>query len=178
MRAAQEKRSIPLPEKDKDFVKESKQKREVPIAEKQCKREKVGNSETVPGPDITTMTNIRIIETDGNAVTTPEDSNLLAQSKSGTPKWEEVPDSPVWHTQTNILSLTHEVIILTTGDGTYPKAVSSAQFGYSVTGMANDGSTVVLTLSNFYNPESPLFHVQDDFIHEIQNGQTVNKCCF
>ena len=121
--------------------------------------------------DIITKANIPIIETVGNAVTTPEGSNLLAQSKSGTPKCEKVPQSPgVRPTQTNILSLTHEVIIPTTGDGTYPPAVSSAQSGYSVTGMANDGSTVFLMLSDFYNPESPLFHVPDDFIHEIVTG--------
>ena len=66
---------------------------------------------TVPEPDITTKTNISIIETEGNAVTTSEDSNLLAQSKSGTSKCEKVPEFPVSYTHTNILSLTHEVII-------------------------------------------------------------------
>ena len=129
---------------------------------------KTGHSETVLEPDITTKANIPIIETVGNAVTTPEDSNLFAQSKSGTPKCEKVSESPgVRPTQTNILSLIHEVIIPTTGDGTYPTAVSLAKSGYSVTGMANDGSTVLPMLSDFYNQESPLFHVQDDFIHEI-----------
>lgn len=170
MRAAQGKRSILLTEDDKDFVKESKRKRHIPVAGKQGKRKKVGHNETVPEPDITTKTNIPIIETDGNAVTTPEDSNVLAQSKSGTPIYEKVPESPVRHTQANILSPKHEVILPTTGDDTYPTAMSSAPSRYSVTGMANDGSTVVPTLSDFYNPESPLFHVQDDFIHEMVTG--------
>ena len=172
MRAAQGKRSIPLTEDDKDFVNESKRKRDVPVTGKQGKRKKVGHTETVPEPDITTKTiiNIPITETDGSAVTTSGNTNLLVQSKSGTPMCEKVPESPVRHTQTNILSTIHDVIIPTTGDDTYPTAVSSTQSGYSVTGMANNGSTVMPALPDFYNPESPLFQVQDDFIHEIVTG--------
>ena len=42
--------------------------------------------------------------------------------------------------------------------------MSSPQYGYSVNGMAKNGSTVMPTFSDFYNPETPL---QDDFIHGI-----------
>lgn len=98
MRASQGKNSIPLTEDDKDFVKESKWKHDVPIVDKQCKRKKLGCSESsckkVPEPDPLAKTCVPT-ETDVSAVTTPEDSNSLAQSESSTSNSKKTPESPV-----------------------------------------------------------------------------------
>lgn len=94
-------------EDDNDFVKESKQKHDVPIVDKQRKRKKFGRSESsrkkVPEPDTFTKTSVPT-ETDVSAITTPGDSNSWAQYESITFNSEKIPGSPVWHAQMNILS--------------------------------------------------------------------------
>lgn len=176
VRTAKGKNSIPLTEDDKRFVKESKRRSDVSDVQRQPKRRKLGppdsNCEKFPEPEtykVPAKTSVHP-ETDVNAVTTPEDGHsnmatLSEQPESGTSNCEKVPESPVRLVQANIPALTLGTAVTTPGVSPCKITATSAQSGFPVTSEGNSGSTVVIP--DFYNPESPLFTMQNDFIHDI-----------